>query len=159
MAKSILSKSRNPVKRPPTLGAVNAAPEAKSIDKFNRPPARYITTYFRPMSDVFGERLDEQHRRVMEVAGNIMAAKEAWSRSGLVCGVEIGKQTAAAEASKQWYSLLELAAETLSDIAKRIDPAPSALFQPGADSMYTFSEGSSDDEPPAWFKKQEMAHV
>lgn len=129
--------------------------KSKTAVKPVAPARRMITTHFRDMGDVIDERLEEQHRRVMEVAGNIKAAQDAWSRSGLVCGVEVGKQTAAHEASKQWFALLKLAAETLSDIAKRIDLEPSILFRPGADSMYT--EGSSD-ELPAWLK-QEVAHA
>jgi hypothetical protein len=107
-------------------------------DKFNLSPARYEITFFRPMSEVVDERLDEQYRRVMEVAGSIEAAKEAWSRSGLVCGVEVGKQTAALEAAKQMFLLLKLAAETLSDIANRIEPP--AIWQQGTDSMDIVSE-------------------
>jgi hypothetical protein len=89
-----------------------------------------ITTYFKPMNEVVPKRLDEQYRRVIEVAGNIEAAKEAWNRGGLVCGEEVGKQNASLEAMKQMHSLLKLAAETLRDIAKRIDPEPPAIWQP-----------------------------
>jgi UV DNA damage repair endonuclease len=81
-----------------------------------------ITTIFRDHSEVVWERLDEQHQRVMEVAESIEAARDAWDRSGLVCGVEVGKQVDATEAAKQMESLLKAAAETLIDIANKIRP-------------------------------------
>jgi hypothetical protein len=124
---------------------------AESI--LSKAPARHkITTFFRPMSDVVPERLDDQCRRVMEVVGNIEAAKEAWSRSGLVSGVEVGKQTAALEAAKQMFSLLKLAAQTLSDIAKRIEPP--MIWQHGADSMDVVSERLDDEGRPVGLKQE-----
>ncbi len=90
------------------------------------------------MSDVVDERLDEQFSRVMEVAEDIEAAKQAWSSCGFVCGVEVGKQTAANEANQQMHSLLKLAAETLRDIANRIESP--AIWKQGEDSMDVVSE-------------------
>jgi hypothetical protein len=121
-------------------GSIKAPAEpSMNIDESDSSPARYrITTYFRPMSDVVDERLDEQCSRLMEVEENIEAAKEAWSRSGLVCGVEVGKQTESLEASKQMWSLLKGAAETLRDIANRIHPR--AICEQGEDSMDVVSE-------------------
>jgi hypothetical protein len=141
-------KTQNDIRRQPAMtddinDDVNnrsmTMPEpSTNIDKFNLSPARHTTIFFRPMSEVVSERLDEQYLRVMEVAGNIEAAKEAWSRSGLVCGVEVGKQTAATEAGKQMHSPLKLAGETLRDIANRIEPP--AIWQHGADSMNVVEE-------------------
>jgi hypothetical protein len=102
------------------------------------PPIRRTTFLIRPMSDVVDERLDEQYSRVMEVAEDIEAAQDAWSRCGFVCGVEVGKQTAVHEANVQMHSLLKLAAETLRDIANRIEPP--AIWQQGEDSMGVVSE-------------------
>jgi hypothetical protein len=144
-----MSKSKTAVK--PVSPTVSTEYQLSPV----APAPRMITTYFRPMSDVVDERLDEQHRRVMEVAGNLEAAKEAHSRCGLVCGVEVGKQTAALEATQQYFSLLKIAAETLGDIAKRIGPP--AIWQQGADSMHTVTEGSSDEGRPAWLNG-EVAH-
>ena len=47
-------------------------------------------------------------------------------------------QTAATDAAKQMFSLLKLSAETLSDIANRIEPP--TIWQQGEDSLDVVSE-------------------
>lgn len=111
---------------------------SKAIESKKAPaepsPARHrVIMTLRSMSDVVDERLDAQYSLLMEVAESIAEAKEVWSRCGFVCGVEIGKQTAAHEANVLLHSLLKCGAETLREIANRIDPP--AISRHGEDSM------------------------
>jgi hypothetical protein len=88
------------------------------------PAAGPTVLIIRPMSAVVSERLADQHCRILDVAETINTAREAIDagRGGLVCGIPIGHQREALDAITQMFSELKRASETLTDIAKQIEP-------------------------------------
>jgi hypothetical protein len=112
MAKSI-------VKQKPRLGA-----------------APVKTFYTQPMGDIASERLEKQYSRILQVVEEMETARGIIDsdRMGLVCGIDIGEQTEALAATNLMWSSLKLAAETLIEIANKIDPL--VVWERGTDGYF-----------------------